>query len=176
MHELGYAEQLYRSLIKERPNYTDAYMRLGALAEGRGNAKDASMWYKEALTVFPQLADAYTALAKLHVGGHDFQAAQSKLEKILQKDNLDAYASITLGNIYLNNARIDKQKEKDKDKEDKSKEKFKQVSFSYVLGLFWLCIRVLQGQRQGLGGQVQGQVQAGQELYIYIYIYSYIYI
>ena len=175
MHELGYAEQLYRSLIKERPNYTDAYMRLGALAEGRGNAKDASMWYKEALTVFPQLADAYTALAKLHVGGHDFQAAQSKLEKILQKDNLDAYASITLGNIYLNNARIDKQKEKDKDKEDKSKEKFKQVSFSYVLGLFRLCIRVLQGQRQGLGGQVQGQVQAGQELYIYIYIFIYIY-
>ena len=126
MHELGYAEQLYRSLIKERPNYTDAYMRLGALAEGRGNAKDASMWYKEALTVLPHLADAYTALAKLHVGGHDFQAAQSKLEKILQKDNLDAYASITLGNIYLNNARIDKHKEKDKDKEDKSKEKFKQ--------------------------------------------------
>ena len=73
MHELGYAEQLYRSLIKERPNYTDAYMRLGAMAEGRGNAKEASTWYKEALTVSPHLADAYTALAKLHVGGHDFQ-------------------------------------------------------------------------------------------------------
>jgi len=68
MHELGYAEQLYRSLIKERPNYTDAYMRLGAMAEGRGNAKEASTWYKEALTVSPHLADAYTALAKLHVG------------------------------------------------------------------------------------------------------------
>jgi len=144
MHELGYAEQLYRSLLKERPNYTDAYMRLGAMAEARLHIKDASMWYKEALTVSPHFADAYTALAKLHVKGQDFQAAQSKLEKILQKNNMDAYASITLGNIYLNNARIDKHKDKDKDKEEKSKEKFKQY-LSRALDQVCVCLVCMPG-------------------------------
>ena len=121
MHDMTYAERLYRSILKERPNYTDAYMRLGAMAEARGNNRAASIWYKEVITVSPHNADAYTALAKLHVGEKNLAAAQKKLEKILHKNDKDAYASIMLGNIYLNNARYEKHKDKDRDSEAKDK-------------------------------------------------------
>jgi len=96
-------------------------MRLGAMAEVRGNNRAASIWYKEVMTVSPHNADAYTALAKLHVGEKNLAAAQKKLEKILQKNDKDAYASIMLGNIYLNNARYEKHKDKDRDSELKDK-------------------------------------------------------
>ena len=42
------------------------------------------MWYREALSVSPHNADAYTALAKLHVDNRDLGGGQKKLEKILQ--------------------------------------------------------------------------------------------
>jgi len=115
MYESAYAERLYRSLLKQRPNYTDAHMRLGAIAEARGNNKEASVWYKDALSLSPLCADAYTALAKLHAMQLDLAGAQKKLEKILQIDGKDAYASIMLGNIYFNNAKFEKHKEKDKE-------------------------------------------------------------
>lgn len=83
-HWQRYAEGLYRSILKERPNYIDCFMRLGAIAEVRGNNRDASVWYREALTVSPHNADAYTALAKLHVDNRDLGGGQKKLEKILQ--------------------------------------------------------------------------------------------
>ena len=83
-HLQRYAEGLYRSILKERPNYIDCFLRLGAIAEVRGNNRDASVWYREALSVSPHNADAYTALAKLHVDNRDLGGGQKKLEKILQ--------------------------------------------------------------------------------------------
>ena len=108
--------------LKERPNYTDCHLRLGAIAEARGNNKEASVWYRQALTVSPHCADAYTALATLLAASGDLAGAQKKLEKILQRNDKDGYASIMLGNIYFNNAKYDRHREsKEKDLESRKK-------------------------------------------------------
>jgi hypothetical protein len=33
-----------RSILRERPNYLDAYVRLGRLAENKGHIRNASAW------------------------------------------------------------------------------------------------------------------------------------
>ena len=125
MKEVGFAERLYRSMLKERPNYTDCQMRLGAMAEARGNNHEASLWYRHALALSPNCADAYTALAKLLAAQGDLAGAQKKLEKLLWRNERDEYAGIMLGNIYLNNAKFERNK--DKEKEHNSLEKFKML-------------------------------------------------
>ena len=113
---------VYPTRLKERPNYTDCHLRLGAIAEARGNNKEASVWYRQALTVSPHCADAYTALAMLLAASGDLAGAQKKLEKILQRNDKDGYASIMLGNIYFNNAKYDRHREsKEKDLESRKK-------------------------------------------------------
>ena len=100
-NQLEQAHTLYRAILKERPNYLDAFMRLGAMAEIRGNTREASDWYVEGLNVQPAHADAWTALSKLHFKASDFAQSQAKLEKILTKNPHDAMANIMLGNIYF---------------------------------------------------------------------------
>ena len=40
-HKIGEATELFRSLIKDEPSYTDAYLRLAYLARARGDIRRA---------------------------------------------------------------------------------------------------------------------------------------
>ncbi|GFR23747.1 RNA polymerase-associated protein CTR9 homolog [Trichonephila clavata] len=45
------ADRLYKTILREHPNYVDCYLRLGCMARDRGQIYEASDWFKEALQV-----------------------------------------------------------------------------------------------------------------------------
>ena len=45
------AEDLYKAVLKEHPNYLDCYLRLGCIARDREQIFEASNWFKDALQI-----------------------------------------------------------------------------------------------------------------------------
>jgi predicted TPR repeat methyltransferase len=75
------------------------------ISEAKGDIKNASGWYYEALAVNAKHADSWTLLARLHASVGEMGAAQKKLEKIVKDLPGDGLANIMLGNIYFTSAR-----------------------------------------------------------------------
>ncbi|CAI5445475.1 unnamed protein product [Caenorhabditis angaria] len=98
------AEQMYKEILHECPNYTDCYMRLGCLTRDRGQIYESSVWFKNALQYDQASADAWTLIGNLHMSKNEWQPAQKKFEHILTKagpKTSDAYSLIALGNVWL---------------------------------------------------------------------------
>ena len=51
-HDYNQAEQIYKDILREHPNYVDCYLRLGCMARDLGQIYEASDWFKEALQVY----------------------------------------------------------------------------------------------------------------------------
>lgn len=122
LHNFAEAEELYKGILQEHPNYVDCklhhceiwilnlflgYLRLGQMAQTRGQIYEASVWIKDAFTSNPKLPEAWALLGNLHLQKDDLLNAQKKFEKILESDRHDVYALLSLGNIYYN-AKFDK--------------------------------------------------------------------
>ncbi|CAB3402035.1 unnamed protein product [Caenorhabditis bovis] len=113
------AEQMYREITKECPNYTDCYMRLGCLTRDRGQIYDSSVWFKNALQYDQTSPDAWTLIGNLHMSKNEWQPAQKKFEHILQKcenKTTDAYSLIALGNVWLEQLMTPNHKKEDEKK------------------------------------------------------------
>lgn len=114
-HDDLHAEELYKGILLEHPNYTDCYLRLAAMARARGAAGDASEWAKEVLQLDADHPGAIAMLASLHFDREDWAKAQKQFERLQQVAPNDGYSHVALGNIFYNarfrdggNAKADK--------------------------------------------------------------------
>lgn len=113
-HEYEGAEQLYKKLLKEHPNYLDCYFRLGFMAKDKGNDFEASEWYKDALSIRDNV-EAWLLLGKQNLDKMEWVNAQKKFEQILSKTRFDAYSLLGLANLFYC-ARQEKREKADRDK------------------------------------------------------------
>uniref|UniRef100_A0A1I7XTC8 TPR_REGION domain-containing protein n=1 Tax=Heterorhabditis bacteriophora TaxID=37862 RepID=A0A1I7XTC8_HETBA len=95
------AETMYQSILRQKENYIDCYMRLGCLARDRGQIYESSVWFKEAMSVNQANCDAWTLIGNLHMAKHEWGPAQKKFEHILKMSKDDVYSLVALGNVWL---------------------------------------------------------------------------
>ncbi|XP_050409526.1 RNA polymerase-associated protein CTR9 homolog [Patella vulgata] len=103
LNEFDKADKLYRTILRDHPNYVDCYLRLGCMARDRGQIYEASDWFKEALQINQDHPDAWSLIGNLHLVKHEWGPGQKKFERILQRPGTkdDAYSLIALGNVWL---------------------------------------------------------------------------
>jgi RNA polymerase-associated protein CTR9 len=105
LHEIAgrgaQAEELYKGIILEHPNYVDCFIRLGVMAKEKGVFGPAAEMFKEVFSVNKDHADTWSLLALLHLEQEEWLPAQRKLETVLKlTGHHDAYALVGLGNLY----------------------------------------------------------------------------
>ncbi|KAM7285986.1 RNA polymerase-associated protein CTR9 homolog [Ixodes scapularis] len=122
------AEQAYKNILREHPNYVDCYLRLGCMARDRGQIYEASDWFKEALQVNQEHPDSWSLIGNLHLAKQEWGPGQKKFERILKGAPGDAYSLVALGNVWLQTLH---QPMRDRDKErrhqDRALAMYKQV-------------------------------------------------
>ncbi|KAH8040621.1 hypothetical protein HPB51_011936 [Rhipicephalus microplus] len=122
------AEQAYKNILREHPNYVDCYLRLGCMARDRGQIYEASDWFKEALQVNQEHPDSWSLIGNLHLAKQEWGPGQKKFERILKGAQGDAYSLVALGNVWLQTLH---QPIRDRDKErrhqDRALSMYKQV-------------------------------------------------
>merc|ERR1712029_142445 len=127
---LDKAEQLYKAILYDCPNYIECYLRLGCMLRDRGQIYEASDKFKDALQFSNEHPDAWSLIGNLHLAKQEWGPGQKKFERILKQPqtSTDAYSHIALGNVWLQTLH---QPTKDKDKEKKYQERalsaYKQV-------------------------------------------------
>nr|XP_042900855.1 RNA polymerase-associated protein CTR9 homolog isoform X3 [Parasteatoda tepidariorum] len=114
------AERLYKSILREHPNYVDCYLRLGCMARDRGQIYEASDWFKEALQVNQNHPDAWSLIGNLHIAKQEWNPGQRKFERILNTTPQDTYSSIAIANIWLQTLH---QPSRDKEKEKRHQDR-----------------------------------------------------
>uniref|UniRef100_A0AAF5CVI6 UDP-N-acetylglucosamine--peptide N-acetylglucosaminyltransferase SPINDLY n=1 Tax=Strongyloides stercoralis TaxID=6248 RepID=A0AAF5CVI6_STRER len=117
--ELGYcndAIELYKCLLKWKPNYYEATLRLGKIAQKRGDSRVASKYYEEVISRDPKNFEALTLLGCLYMERKDYKQAQKKFDDIIKlpEHKSNAFACFALGTIWLEQLYIpNRNKEKD---------------------------------------------------------------
>ncbi|KAK3734151.1 hypothetical protein QZH41_017122 [Actinostola sp. cb2023] len=130
MCEIEKAEQLYKSILREHPNYVDCYLRLGCMARNRGQIYEASDWFKEALQINQDHPDAWSLIGNLHLAKQEWGPGQKKFERILKQHSTenDAYSLLALGNVWLQTLHApSRDKDKEKRHQDRALSLYKQV-------------------------------------------------
>lgn len=120
------ADQLYKDILKEHPNYIDCYLRLGCMARDKGLIFVASDFFKDALKINTENPDTRSLLGNLHLAKMQWTLGQKNFETILKNPatSQDAYSLIALGNFWLQTLH---QPNRDKEKEKKHQEKALQI-------------------------------------------------
>ncbi|XP_055950450.1 RNA polymerase-associated protein CTR9 homolog isoform X1 [Argiope bruennichi] len=122
------ADRLYKTILREHPNYVDCYLRLGCMARDRGQIYEASDWFKEALQVNQTHPDAWSLIGNLHLAKQEWNPGQRKFERILNTTPNDTYSLIAFGNIWLQTLhQPSRDKEKEKRHQDRALSTYKQV-------------------------------------------------
>ncbi|CAG2169845.1 unnamed protein product, partial [Oppiella nova] len=121
-HDYNKAENIYKSILREHPNYVDCYLRLGCMSRDLGQIYEASDWFKEALQVEKDHPDAWSLIGNLHIAKQEWGPGQKKFERILAQEatSQDTYSIVALGNVWLQTLH---QPSKDKDKEKRHQER-----------------------------------------------------
>lgn len=111
------ADQLYKDILKEHPNYIDCYLRLGCMARDKGLIFVASDFFKDALKINTENPDTRSLLGNLHLAKMQWTLGQKNFETILKNPSTsqDAYSLIALGNFWLQTLHLPS-KEKDREK------------------------------------------------------------
>ncbi|GIY16839.1 RNA polymerase-associated protein CTR9 homolog [Caerostris darwini] len=122
------SERLYKTILREHPNYVDCYLRLGCMARDRGQIYEASDWFKEALQVKQTHPDAWSLIGNLHLAKQEWNPGQRKFERILNNTPNDTYSLIAFGNIWLQTLhQPNRDKDKEKRHQDRALQTYKQV-------------------------------------------------
>ncbi|CAL1299315.1 unnamed protein product [Larinioides sclopetarius] len=122
------ADRLYKTILREHPNYVDCYLRLGCMARDRGQIYEASDWFKEALQVNQTHPDAWSLIGNLHLAKQEWNPGQRKFERILNTTPNDTYSLIAFGNIWLQTLhQPSRDKDKEKRHQDRALSTYKQV-------------------------------------------------
>lgn len=124
------ADQLYKEILKEHPNYIDCYLRLGCMARDKGLIFVASDFFKDALKINTENPDTRSLLGNLHLAKMQWTLGQKNFETILKNPatSADAYSLIALGNFWLQTLHLpSKDKEREKKYQEQALSIYKQV-------------------------------------------------
>ncbi|KAK4432827.1 protein CTR9 [Sesamum alatum] len=99
MHQTESASILYRLILFKYPEYTDAYLRLAAIAKARNNVQISLELIGDALKVDEKCADALLMLGDLELKNDDWVKAKETFRAAKDStDEKDSYAAVCLGN------------------------------------------------------------------------------
>jgi len=97
-NNLRVAENLYKEVLKTKPNHADAYNNLGIVFEKLGQSQKAMSYFKKATEINPNYADAHYNLGKVFNELNEPQKAKGCYEKAIQIQPNYADAHNNLGN------------------------------------------------------------------------------
>lgn len=99
LHDTESASILYRMIIFKYPDYTDAYLRLAAIAKARNNVQISLELIGDALKVDEKCPDALLMLGDLELKNDDWVKAKETFRTAKDStDAKDSYAAVCLGN------------------------------------------------------------------------------
>jgi RNA polymerase-associated protein CTR9 len=103
------ANEIYKEILKENPNFSLAHLRLGIISFRKGQLSEATDHFKDVLGIDESNRDAWNCLAAINLKQKALNPARKSFERVLQNiDKNDPYALVALGNIYIELARQDK--------------------------------------------------------------------
>jgi tetratricopeptide (TPR) repeat protein len=92
--------------MKIRPDSSQAYVNLGAVRMGTGDAKQAEAAFRQAIALDPSSVDAKLALANFLWAANRAPEAESTLKEVLAKDPQHLLANRMLGLLYITTRRV----------------------------------------------------------------------
>lgn len=97
------AIELHKAILKRNPAYVNSLLCLACIAVDCGALEESSKWLKLAAQTAPGNPEVLTLVGNLHLSLADWQPAQKVFDSLLVKKitNVEAYASLSLGNIYF---------------------------------------------------------------------------
>ena len=100
--------ELHKAIVKRNPAYVNSYLRLACIAIDCGALKECAGWLKIAAETSPGNPEVLTLIGNLHLSLCDWAPAQQVFDGLLAKKvpNVEAYAMLSLGNIYFANLKI----------------------------------------------------------------------
>jgi RNA polymerase-associated protein CTR9 len=102
------AVELHKAIIKRNPAYVNSYLRLACIAIDCGALKECAGWLRIAAETAPGNPEVLVLIGNLHLSLCDWAPAQQVFDGLLAKKvpNVEAYAMLSLGNIYFANLKI----------------------------------------------------------------------
>jgi len=102
------AIELHKAILKRNPGYFNSSLRLACIAVDCGCLQECSEWLKIAATTAPGNPEVLTLIGNLHLSLCDWKSAQPVFDGLLVKKvpNVEAYAALSLGNIYFANLTV----------------------------------------------------------------------
>mmetsp|Transcript_40299 Transcript_40299/g.97305 ORF Transcript_40299/g.97305 Transcript_40299/m.97305 type:complete len:1294 (+) Transcript_40299:108-3989(+) len=99
------AVELHKAILKRNPAYVNSYLRLACIAIDCGALEECAGWLKIAAKTAPGNPEVLTLIGNLHLSLCDWAPAQQVFDGLLAKKvpNVEAYAMLSLGNIYFAN-------------------------------------------------------------------------
>ncbi|KAG6435758.1 hypothetical protein SASPL_100633 [Salvia splendens] len=99
LHNTESASTFYRMIMYKYPEYTDAYLRLAAIAKARNNVQVSLEMIGDALKVDEKCPDALLMLGDLELKNDDWVKAKETFRTAKDStDAKDSYAAVCLGN------------------------------------------------------------------------------
>ena len=100
--------ELHKAIVKRNPAYVNSYLRLACISIDCGALKECAGWLKIAAETSPGNPEVLTLIGNLHLSLCDWAPAQQVFDGLLAKKvpNVEAYAMLSLGNIYFANLKI----------------------------------------------------------------------
>jgi len=104
------AIELHKAILKRNPAYVNSYLRLACISIDCGALNECARWLKIAAEIAPGNAEVLTLIGNLHLSLCDWQPAQQIFDGLLGKKipDVEAYALLSMGNIYFANLDIEK--------------------------------------------------------------------
>jgi RNA polymerase-associated protein CTR9 len=106
------AIELHKAIAKRNPAYVNSYLRLACIAVDCGSLSECSQWLKIAAASAPGNPEVLALIGNLHLSLCDWAPAQTVFSSLLEKkiSSVEAYASLSLGNIYFANLHVNEEK------------------------------------------------------------------
>ena len=102
------AIELHKAILKRNPAYVNSYLRLACIAVDCGSLNECGEWLKIAAASAPGNPEVLALIGNLHLSLCDWKPAQTIFNSLLEKKvtSVEAYASLSLGNIYFANLNV----------------------------------------------------------------------
>jgi RNA polymerase-associated protein CTR9 len=102
------AVELHKAILKRNPAYVNSYLRLACIAIDCGALNECAGWLKIAAETAPGNPEVLTLIGNLHLSLCDWAPAQQIFDGLLGRKvpNVEAYALLSMGNIYFANLDI----------------------------------------------------------------------
>jgi RNA polymerase-associated protein CTR9 len=102
------AIELHKAILKRNPAYVNSYLRLACISIDCGALNECAGWLKIAAETAPGNPEVLTLIGNLHLSLCDWAPAQQIFDGLLGRKvaNVEAYALLSMGNIYFANLDI----------------------------------------------------------------------